>query len=104
MANELFTIIIAGYGLLFFISALRDFLSLFKPQVKFRHRSEVIGFIVLFGSAAAVCWIYVCYSFANPPKMPEPPATRDILLRVPDSSSVNAQVTSGSNSVNIPDL
>lgn len=94
MTNELFSIIIAGYGLLFFLSALRDFLSLFNPS-KFRHKSEVIGFIILFGCAAAICWVYVCYSFATPPRAPALPTTRDILLRIPGSSSVNAQVTSG---------
>ena len=38
------------------------------------------------------------------PKHQETPETRDILLTVPQKSSVNAQVTSGNNTINITDL
>lgn len=37
-------------------------------------------------------------------KSQETPATRDILLTVPKDSSVNTQITSGNNTVNITDL
>lgn len=37
-------------------------------------------------------------------KSPETPKTRDILLTVPEKSSVNAQVTSGNNTVNLQNL
>lgn len=37
-------------------------------------------------------------------KIQESPATRDIHLTVPKDSSVNTQITSGNNTVNITDL
>jgi hypothetical protein len=40
----------------------------------------------------------------NAARVPETPRTRDIHLTVPQESSVNAQVTSGNNTVNITDL
>jgi hypothetical protein len=40
----------------------------------------------------------------NAARVPETPRTRDIHLTVPQESSVNAQVTSGNNTVNIENL
>lgn len=40
----------------------------------------------------------------NSAPAPEAPKTRDILLTVPEESSVNAQVTSENNTVNLENL
>ena len=103
MSSELSIVIIAAFGLLFFLSALRDFLSLFHSS-KFRHKSEVIGFIILFGCLSCLCWIYVYDSYTKLAKTLAPHTTRNILLTVPEKSSVNAQVTSGNNTVNLQNL
>jgi hypothetical protein len=58
------------------------------------------GFIPCF-LLAGLFYIHIWYLVAEPQ---ETPATRDILLTVPQESSVNAQVTSGNNTVNITDL
>lgn len=40
----------------------------------------------------------------NSAKVPEPPKTRDILLTVPETSRVDAQVTSENNTINLQNL
>ena len=61
------------------------------------------GFIPCF-LLAGLFYIHIGYLLGKSQKTPETPATRDILLTVPEKSSVNAQVTSGNNTVNITDL
>jgi hypothetical protein len=53
---------------------------------------------------AGLFFIHVHHLVTKPQETPETPRTRDILLTVPQESSVNAQVTSGDNTVNITDL
>lgn len=53
---------------------------------------------------AGLFYIHVWWLVAKPKEIPETPATRDILLRVPEKSSVNAQVTSGNNTINLQNL
>ena len=49
--------------------------------------------------------IYEFHSLWNPEKHPEEhEKTRKVLILVPEKSSVNAQVTSGSNTVNLQNL
>ena len=50
---------------------------------------------------AGLFYIHVWCLLAKPQ---ETPATRDIHLTVPQDSSVNTQITSGNNTVNITDL
>ena len=61
------------------------------------------GFIPCF-LLAGLFYIHIGYLLGKSQKTPETPATRDILLTVPEKSSVNAQVTSGNNTVNIQNL
>lgn len=61
------------------------------------------GFIPCF-LLAGLFYIHIGYLLGKSQKTPETPATRDILLTVPEESSVNAQVTSGNNTVNIQNL
>lgn len=44
------------------------------------------------------------FHLLNSAKAPEPPKIRDILLTVPQKSSVNAQVTSENNTINLQNL
>lgn len=53
---------------------------------------------------AGLFYIHVWCLLAKPQETPETPASRDILLTVPEKSSVNVQVTSGNNTVNIQNL
>lgn len=48
--------------------------------------------------------IHVWCVLTKPQETPELPETRDIHLTVPQDSSVNTQITSGNNTVNITDL
>jgi hypothetical protein len=60
---------------------------------------DIIIFLMVLpiGLAAFIHLLYAA-------RVPESPKTRDILLTVPQESSVNAQVTSENNTVNITDL
>jgi hypothetical protein len=64
-------------------------------------RAEAFSGLVASIFIAGLFYIHIWYLIAEPQ---ETPATRDILLTVPQESSVNAQVTSGNNTVNITDL
>jgi hypothetical protein len=61
------------------------------------------GFIPCF-LLAGLFYIHIGYLLGKSQETPETPRTRDILLTVPEESSVNAQVTSGNNTVNIQNL
>jgi hypothetical protein len=67
-------------------------------------RPQAFSALVFFGFFAGLFYIHVQYLLAEPQETPETPRTRDILLTVPEESSVNAQVTSGNNTVNIENL
>ena len=53
---------------------------------------------------AGLLYIHIGYLLSISQETPETPKTRDILLTVPEESSVNAQVTSGNNTVNLKNL
>lgn len=53
---------------------------------------------------AGLLYIHIGYLLATSQETPETPAIRDIHLTVPEESSVNAQVISGNNTVNIQNL
>lgn len=53
---------------------------------------------------AGFFYIHICHLLGNSQETPENSKTRDILLTVPEKSSVNAQVTSENNMVNIQNL
>lgn len=53
---------------------------------------------------AGLFYIHVWYLVAKPQESPELPATRNIHLTVPKDSSVNTQIISTNNTVNITDL
>ena len=64
-------------------------------------RLEAFSGFVCCTLLAGLFYIHVHHLVTKPQ---ETPATRDIHLTVPQESSVNAQVTSGNNTVNITDL
>lgn len=51
-----------------------------------------------------VAGLFYIHAYCLVSKPQETPATREILLTVPEESSVNAQVTSGNNTVNLQNL
>jgi hypothetical protein len=61
------------------------------------------GFVPCF-ILAGLFYVHIGYLLKISQETPETPKTRDILLTVPEESSVNAQVTSGNNTVNIQNL
>ena len=67
-------------------------------------RLEAFSGFVFCSFFAGLFFIHVQYLLAKPQETPENPKTRDILLTVPEKSSVNAQVTSGNNTVNLENL
>lgn len=48
--------------------------------------------------------VFIALLFANVIEAPESPRNRQVILDVPEKSSVNAQVTSGNNTVNLQNL
>ena len=64
-------------------------------------RLETFSGSVICTLIAGLFYIHVHHLVTKPQ---ETPATRDIYLTVPQESSVNAQVISGNNTVNITDL
>ena len=53
---------------------------------------------------AGLFYIHVEHMVTKSQETPENPKTRDILLTVPEKSSVNAQITSENNTINLIDL
>ena len=62
-----------------------------------------IGFVIC-SFIAGLLYIHIWYLPTKPQKTPETPATRDIILTVPESSRVDAQVTSENNTINLQNL
>lgn len=87
----------------FSILALAALLCTLVPSDGFT-RLEAFSGLVFCGFFAGLFYIHVQYLLPEPQETPETPATRDIHLTVPEESSVNAQVTSGNNTVNIENL
>lgn len=48
--------------------------------------------------------VFISLLFANIQEVPESPKNRQVILDVPESSRVDAQVTSGNNTVNLKNL
>lgn len=74
--------------------------TLIQPDVRIPRFESFTGFVwctVLAGFFYTHVWCLLG-------KLQESPATRDIHLTVPQDSSVNTQITSGDNTVNITDL
>lgn len=84
-------------------AALGGLCCTFDPP-KNTQRSEAFSVFMVCGLIAILCFIHVWSLMAEDKQTPEPPKTRDILLTVPEKSSVNAQVTSENNTVNISNL
>lgn len=58
------------------------------------------GFVI----CTLIAGLFYIHAYCLVSKPQDTPATRDILLTVPQESSVNAQVTSGNNTVNLQNL
>ena len=67
-------------------------------------RIEAFSGLVASTFLTGLFYVHIGYLLKISQETPEPPKTRDILLTVPEESSVNAQVTSGNNTVNIKNL
>lgn len=68
------------------------------------YKLEAFSNFVFYTLLAGLFYTHVWYLLANPQKSSEPPATRDIHMTVPKDSSVNIQITSGNNTVNVTNL
>ena len=91
-------------AIFFTVAAISCLVCTVSPPEEGVNRIEALsGFIPCF-LLAGLLYIHIGYLLATSQKTPETPKTRDILLTVPEESSVNAQVTSGNNTVNIPNL
>lgn len=67
-------------------------------------RSEAFSVFIVCGLVAILCFIHVWSLMTEDKQTPALPKTRDILLTVPETSRVDAQVTSENNTVNISNL
>lgn len=74
--------------------------TLLQPDVRIPRLEFFSGFVCCI-FLAGLFYIHVSSLLAKPQEIP---ATRDIHLTVPKDSSVNTQITSGNNTVNITDL
>lgn len=74
-----------------------------SPTPEVSRMEALCGFFPCF-LLAGLFYVHIGYLLEISQETPEPPKTRDILLTVPEESSVNAQVTSGNNTVNIENL
>ena len=73
-----------------------------KSRAKFdAFETVVLIFLMILPGIFAV---FISLLFANIFQVPEFPRNRQIILDVPEKSSVNAQVTSGDHTVNLKNL
>ena len=86
------------------VLALSGLVCTISPSDPGLSRLETFSGSVICTLIAGLFYIHVHHLVTKPQETPETPRTRDILLTVPEESSVNAQVTSGNNTINIVDL
>ena len=67
-------------------------------------RGEAFGGFIFCAVIAALCFTHVWWLMSKEKETPQPSKTRDIHLTVPQESSVNAQVISGDNTINLQNL
>ena len=90
-------------GIFFSTASLGGLCCTFDPPEN-TERVQAFSAFILYGFVAGLWFIHVWCLMSEDKQTPKPPKTRDILLTVPEKSSVNAQVTSDNNTVNIPNL
>lgn len=90
-------------GIFFSTASLGSLCCTFDPPEN-TERIDAFACFVLYGFVAGLFYIHVWCLMSEDKQTPEPSKTRDILLTVPEKSSVNAQVTSENNTVNISNL
>lgn len=90
-------------GVFFSATSLGSLCCIIDPAENYSRTEAFIGFLFC-GFIAILCFTHVWCLISEDKHIPSPLATRDILLTVPEESSVNAQVTSGNNTVNIQNL
>ena len=90
-----------GIGIFLSILAFAGLVCTISPPDYPLPRLEAFSGFVCCTILAGLFSIHAFNLVSNPQETPE---TRDILLTVPQKSSVNAQVTSENNTVNITDL
>ena len=83
------------------VLALSGLVCTISPSDTGVSRLEAFSGSVICTLIAGLFYIHVHHLLTKPQ---ETPATRDIHLTVPQESSVNAQVISGNNTVNLTDL
>lgn len=74
--------------------------TLIQPDVRIPRLEYFTGFVW----CTVLAGFFYTHVWCLQGKLQESPATRDIHLTVPQDSSVNTQITSGNNTVNITDL
>lgn len=73
------------------------------PDVRIPRFEAFNGFVCC-SLFAGLFYILICNLLTKYQEIQEIPSTRDIHLTVPKDSSVNTQITSGNNTINITDL
>ena len=77
--------------------------AIVPPDVRV-DRLEFFNVFVCCTLFAGLFYIHICNLLTKYQEIQETPTTRDIHLTIPQDSSVNTQITSGNNTVNITDL
>ena len=90
-------------GVFLSTACLGSLCCLFSPPEN-TSRGEAFGGFIFCAVFAALCFTHVGWLMSKDKETLQPSKTRDIHLTVPQESSVNAQVISGNNTVNITDL
>lgn len=90
-------------AIFFTVAAISCLVCTVSPTPEVSRMEALSGFLPCF-LLAGLFYVHIGYLLKISQETPEPPKTRDILLTVPEESSVNAQVTSGNNTVNIQNL
>ena len=90
-------------AIFFTVAAISCLVCTVSPSAEVSRMEALSGFFPCF-LLAGLFYIHIGYLLGKSQETPETPKTRDILLTVPEESSVNAQVTSGNNTVNIQNL
>lgn len=85
------------------VAAISCLVCTVSPTPSVSRMEALSGFVPCF-ILAGLFYIHIGYLLSISQETPENPKTRDILLTVPEESSVNAQVTSGNNTINIENL
>lgn len=86
------------------VLAFGGLICLVAPPPASVSRIEALSVFIFCTLLAGLFYIHFCHLVAKSQETYKVPVTRDILLTVPEKSSVNAQVISGNNTINLQNL